>query len=257
MDPRVIYHNLNPHPALSPVPDPSNPSTAEEQKNHEAQYRQLLIQGALAVLLPTEDLENACLRTLVADVIADSILGNSIGGRVCDGWFIWATIAKVVGVVKARTESKATAEELEIGTRSRLEKFGLLSAENEVTDTERSKYNRRLTLSNTFWRILQYCYLAFMTVRFVILGVVTAYSQSSRSSTSKIPSATGVSPIATGEEAPRMVRPIVEFRMFGLISEVFDVSSRMPWVGGCLALLQQQLVKGPMRVGATNGILDQ
>ena len=229
-----------------------------EQQKHEAQYRQLLIQGALAVLLPTEDLENACLRTLVADVIADSILGNAIGGRACEGWFIWATITKLIEVVKARIEPKATGEELEVGTRSRLEKFGLLSEKDEVTDTISSRHRRRSALSNTFWRILQCCYLGFMTVRFVMLGLVAAYSQPLRSvGTSKTPGPTGGSPIAPKVGAPRKVGPIVKFRSFGLISEVLDLSSRMPWVSGFLALLQQQMMEGPMRVGATDGILDQ
>ena len=217
-----------------------------------------MIQGALAVLLPTEDLENACLRTLVADVMADSILGNTIGGRVCEGWFIWATISKLLEVVKARVEPKARGEELEAGTRSRLQKFGLLSEQDEVTDTKSSRHSRRSTLSNWFWRILQYCYLAFMTVRFVMLGLIAAYSQPSRSlSTSKTPGLTGGSPIATKVEAAHKVHPIVQFRAFGLISEVLDLSSRMPWVSGFLALLQQQMVEGPMGVGATDGILDQ
>ena len=217
-----------------------------------------MIQGALAVLLPTEDLENACLRTLVADVIADSILGNTIGGRVCEGWFIWATISKLLEVVKAKVKPKARGEELEVGTRSRLEKFGLLSEKNEVTDTKNSRPSRRSTLSNLFWRILQYCYLVFMTVRFVMLGLIAAYSQPSRSlSTSKTPALSGGSPIATKVEAAHKVRPIVQFRAFGLISEVLDLSLRMPWVSGFLALFQQQMVEGPIRVGATDGILDQ
>ncbi len=217
-----------------------------------------MIQGALAVLLPTEDLENACLRTLVADVIADSILGNSIGGRVCEGWFVWTAITKLIEVVKARIEPKATGEELEVGTRSRLERFGLLSEKDEVTDTKSNRHSRRSTFSNTFWRILQCCYIAFMTVRFVMLGLVAAYSQPLRSlPTSKTLGLTGGSPIAPQVEAAHKVRPIVKFRVFGLISEVFDLSSRMPWVSGFLALLQQQMMEGPMRVGATDGILDQ
>ena len=191
-------------------------------------------------------------------MIADSILGTTIGGRVCEGWFIWATISKLLEVVKAKAEPKARDEELEVGTRSRLEKFGLLSEKNEVTDTKNSRHSRRSTLSNLFWRILQYCYLAFMTVRFVMLGLIAAYSQPSRSlSTSKTPALTGGSPIATKVEAAHKVRPIVQFRAFGLISEVLDLSSRMPWVSGFLALFQHQMVEGPMRVGATDGILDQ
>ena len=177
---------------------------------------------------------------------------------MCEGWFIWATISKLIEVVKARVEPKATGEELEVGTRSRLEKFGLLSDKKEVTDTKCTRFSRRSTLSITFWRILQYCYLGFMTVRFVMLGLVAAHSQPLRSlSISKTPGRTSGSPIATQVEAAHSVRPIVQFRVFGLISEVLDLSSRMPWLCGFLALLQQQMMEGPMRVGATDGILDQ
>ncbi|KAL2043119.1 hypothetical protein N7G274_004179 [Stereocaulon virgatum] len=253
-DSRVIYHNLNPHPALSPVPNPANPSTAKEQQDHEAQYRQLLVQGALAILLPTEDLENACLRTLVADVIADSILGNSIGGRICEGWFIWSIITTFVDVVKARMAPETTGEELEVGTRRRLEKFGLLSRKSKSTDGKSSNHSRKSMFSSLFWRILQYFYLAFVTARFVIFGLVTACSEPPRSLTT---SRTPGSPIAAKVEPPFKPRPIVSFKVFPLISDLLDVPSRMPWVSGALALLQHQLIHGPLRVGATDGILDQ
>ena len=68
----------------------------DDQARNEAMYRQLLVQGALAALLPTEDLENACLRTLVADVIADTILEKSIGGKVSESWFLWSMVSKAV-----------------------------------------------------------------------------------------------------------------------------------------------------------------
>ena len=187
-------------------------------------------------------------------MIADSILGNSIGGRICEGWFIWASITKFIDVVKARIEPKATGEELEVGTRSRLEKFGLLSEENQSTDRNLSNHSRKSTFSSMFWRILQYFYLAFMTARFVILGFVTAYSQPPRSSTTlKTPG----SPIATKVEPLRKPRPIISFRVFPLISDLLDLPSRMPWVSGSLALLQHHLIYGPLGVGATDGILDQ
>ncbi len=132
-NPRVIYHSLYPQPALSPVPDAATPLTVAEQSEHETQYRQLLVQSALAVLLPTEDLENACLRTLVADVLAESILGNAIGGKSSEGYFIWETITKIVTLVKTRIQPKVTGKEIEVDTRSRLEKFGLLSERSEAT----------------------------------------------------------------------------------------------------------------------------
>ena len=252
-DPHVIYHNLIPHPALSPVPDPAVPSSLTEQREHEAEYRQLLVQGALAVLLPTEDLENACLRTLVADVIADSILGNSIGGRVCEGWFIWGGITKLVDMVKARIDPKATGEEIEIDTRSRLEKFGLLSEKGESKKAR--KHDRRSTFSSVFWRILQYGFLTFMTVRFVILGFITASSRPMRSTwTSKTSGSSEPWPIVEGRGLPR---PILSFKILSVMPVLLDLRSRMPWLSGSLALLQHQLIHGPFGLAATDGILDQ
>ena len=235
------------------MPDPAVPSTAIEQHEHEAEYRQLLVQGALAVLLPTEDLENSCLRTLVADVIADSILGNSIGGKVCEGWFIWGGMTKLVDDVKARIEPKATGEEIEVDTRSRLEKFGLLSEKGKSTEV--SKDDRRSTIASMFWRILQYGFLTFMTIRFIILGFITASSGPMRSTwTSKQAGSREGWPIDEKREAPR---PMLRFKILSVMPVLLDLRSRMPWVSGFLALLQHQLINGPLGLAATDGILDQ
>ena len=252
-NPRVLYHNLNPHPALSPVPNPAVPSICKAQQEHEAEYRQLLVQGALAVLLPTEDLENACLRTLVADVIADSILGNSVGGKVCEGWFIWGSITKLVDAVRAKIELKTTGEEIEVDTRSRLEKFGLLSEKDQGKAT--SQEGRRSTISSAFWRILQYGFLTFMTIRFVVLGFITASSRPLRSTWTSNPSRSSESwPMDKRMEAPR---PMLSFKILSVISVLLDLRSRMPWLSGSLALLQYQLMHGPLGLAATDGILDQ
>lgn len=254
--PRIIYHNLDHHPALSPVPDPAFPASEKEQHDHEAEYRQLLVQGALAVLLPTEDLENACLRTLVADVIAEIILGNSIGGKVCEGWFIWDSITKLVEVAKAKLDPKATGRQIEVDTRSRLEKFGLLADKSK--NEKANPHSTRSAFSSVLWRMLQYGYLAFMSVRFVILGFTAAYSQPLRSaSVTRTPTSTESSSIDTTVEPRHLPRPILSFRIFPLVSTVLDIPSRMPWLSGSIALLQHHLMHGPFRVGATDGILDQ
>lgn len=235
------------------MPNPAVPSTTTEQQEHEAEYRQLVVQGALAVLLPTEDLENACLRTLVADVIADSILSNSVGGKICEGWFIWGGITKLIDVVKARIEPKATGEEIEVDTRSRLEKFGLLSEKSE--SKEASQERRRSVFSSAFWRILQYGFLTFMTIRFIILGFITASSRPMRSTwTPKTPSSSESWPM---EERQGPHRPMLSFKILSVISVLLDLRSRMPWLSGSLALLQYQLIHGPFGLAATDGLLDQ
>ena len=171
---------------------------------------------------------------------------------------MWASITKFLDLVKAKIEPKATGEELEVGTRSRLEKFGLLAEKDQSTDRNLSNQSRKSTFTSMFWRTLQFFYMAFVIVRFVFLGFITAYSQPSRSSTrSKTPSLAGGSPIATTVKPPPKPRPIVSFKVFSLISTLLDLPSRMPWVSGSLALLQHHLIHGPLGVGATDGILDQ
>ncbi|KAI9684227.1 MAG: hypothetical protein M1829_003498 [Trizodia sp. TS-e1964] len=109
-DPRHIYHTLHPHPALSPVPLPSNPISVLEQQQNDASYRRLLVQGALAILLPTEDLENSCLRTFVREVLSEMILGSGLG-KVCEGWFLWEAISKLVEIHLSPRNSDARQDE--------------------------------------------------------------------------------------------------------------------------------------------------
>ena len=254
--PRVIYHNLYPHPALTPVPDTDIVAAVKEQQDHEAEYRQLLVQGALAVLLPTEDLENPCLRTLVTDVIAETILGNSVGGKVCEGWFIWESLTKLVEAVRAKAEPRATGEQIEVDTRSRLEKFGLLA--DKSTEKAPSTTLERSIFSSVFWRVLQYTYLTFLAVRFVIIGFATAYSTPLRSATTSKSGSTGEkSPMITKADSVRKIRPILSFKLLSLCSILLDLPQRMPWLSGSLALLRHHLTGRVLRVGATDGIIDQ
>lgn len=218
-------------------------------------YRQLLVQGALAVLLPTEDLENNFLRTLVADVIGETILGNSIGGKATEGWFIWGNIIRIVDVVKARIERKASdQEETESDSRSRLEKYGLLSEGGPGPNS--TKQAVRWMDSRLLGQMLQYLYLTFLVIRFLVLGLVlglvATYTPSAQSSDSE-----ETRPMMKTMEAPKNTRPILDFKIFSLVSVVLNIPVRMPWLTGSLSLLQHQLINGPLRVGGTNGLLNQ
>lgn len=224
-----------------------------EQTDHETQYRQLLVQSALATLLPTEDLENACLRTLVADVVAEAILGNAIGGKLSEGYFIWGSISKIIAIVKARTEPKSTGKDIEVDTRSRLEKFGLLSERSKATRPPRDSY--RSTVLSAFWRVVQYVCLAFVAIHFIIQGFMAASGRPRRSSSTS--STTASSPIARPFHTKQAPRPLVRFKIFSLISSILDVPLRAPWLSGSLSLLQYHLVHGPLTLGGTDGMIDQ
>ncbi|OQE47422.1 hypothetical protein PENCOP_c001G08897 [Penicillium coprophilum] len=250
---RVLYHELNPNPSLSPVPDPGDPDTIAEQSENEAVYRRLLANGILAVLLPTEDLENRSLRALVVDVIADLILGNQVSGRACEGWFIWENIGKLAAQV-GRRQTQDETKSASGSPINRLEKFGLLSTDDELPDPSAS-------FSATWiWSLLQGIYLGYVFLRFIATGLFRVAS--SPGSSSHGVGASLALPINQKRDEMESTdgtskRPVLDYRMYSMVSQIMGIPSRMPWLSGLLALFQHLILAGPGRVGATNGILDR
>ena len=267
---RRIYHALNPHPALDPT------LTAQEQRDYESAYRQILIQGALAVLLPTEDLANACLRTLVSDIIADLILGRALADKVCEPWFLHGAVSKLVEIVTSRpmpASRPGTVNDQKIlqqeERRSRLEKFGLLTS-NTADEQNYSPKQRQSSLSAWFWRLLQYAFIVHQSLRFILVGlahahhlprrihqshhvdVPTSLSSSSQqvkrplSSTRRVSDADGPS-----------LRAVINYRIFSCISTILDLSVRMPWLASSLGFWQHLFSTGPGQYGAPNSTLDK
>lgn len=209
------------------------------------------------MLLPTEDLENACLRTLVTDVISEVILANSIGGTLCEGCFVWGSVFQLVEAVQATLKPRTNDEEAKTKTRGRLEQFGLLSGTEEETAGGSEKSRSRF--SSVFWRILQYCYLASIGIRFIIVEVFAAHSQLRRSSRTRRPSTSASSsPMASDFAPDDCLRPLLDFRILPLAAATIDLSRRLPWISGLVALIHHHLTRGALRaIGGTDGILDQ
>jgi hypothetical protein len=259
--PRRVYHALNPHPALDPALSP------QDQQAYEAAYRQLLIQGALAVLLPTEDLANTCLRTLVSDIISDLILGQALAQKLCEPWFLHGIVSKVVEIVTSRpTHAASDKKPLQSDTRqSRLEKFGLLSS-NMPARENYSSNQRQSSLSAWFWSLLQYAFIAYQSARFVLLGLAHAHHLPRRTRHHRLDGST-VSPsslkpptdstrhaLDPGGHAPRAV---LDYRAFSCMSAMLDLTVRMPWLASSLGFCRHVLGAGPGRYGAANSTLDK
>lgn len=253
---RALYHELNPHPSLSPVPEMADSDTVVEQSESETIYRRLLANGMLAVLLPTEDLENSSLRALVVDVIADLILGNQVSGRACEGWFIWETIGKLADQV-GRRQTQDDTEAAADSQINRLEKFGLLSTEDEHPEQSSASFSA----TTWIWNVLQGIYLGYVALRFIAMGLF-------RVASSPDPSSHGVDvpldlPIIQKRDEAKSSneimkrRPILDYRICSMISQILRIPSRMPWLSGLLALFQHLTLAGPGRVGATDGIFDR
>ena len=261
-----VYHALNPHPALTTTPrlDTNNMAKTTLEDN-ETVYRHLLVQSVLAVVLPTEDLENFSLRTLVTDIIADLILGQVIAEKMSERWFLEDTITRIVVIVKAHIEPKATGEELEVGARSRLEKFGLLSVK-AVANSRHSPKPHQSGLMSYFWRIMQYGYLAILFLRFTVVGILQARRLPSRvaarkgadpSSPSALSVLVPIMPQETGPVGDRPPRAVLTYRILAFLSTFLDLSTRMPWLASSLAFGQHLLTAAAGRLVSANSVLDR
>ncbi|KAK6601588.1 PXA domain-containing protein [Botrytis cinerea] len=175
VNPRQVYHSLWPFAPLSPVPLDEDPDTIKSQSNNEAAYRQLIINGVLAVLLPTEDLENDCLTSLVGQIFSEMILGNGIGGKACEPWLLWEGIMKIAEVIQARLP-KAKAQVRIDRSNSEITRPNLLDI--KAGNTKTSNFGK--SMQKYFWLILQYLFLAFAAVRAIFIAIATSSSLPSR-----------------------------------------------------------------------------
>ncbi|KFZ03684.1 hypothetical protein V501_09327, partial [Pseudogymnoascus sp. VKM F-4519 (FW-2642)] len=149
--PRNIYHALHPHPALSPVPDPTDPASIELQSANDAAYRELLARHLLHTLLPPTERDNPALMALVGSILADLVIEKAVE-RACEPGVIWEGIAKVVEGVAARGKSARRVDRGDDGS------------------------TRKGGWQATFWMVIQFAFLAFTAVRALVIAVATSSS---------------------------------------------------------------------------------
>ncbi|KAJ5938814.1 hypothetical protein N7466_001948 [Penicillium verhagenii] len=257
---KALYHEMNPHPGLSPVPDYADPDTITAQSENEAVYRQLLVHGTLAILLPTEDLGNDTVRVLVGDVLADLILGKAVGDRICEARFLYEVVTKLTEIMRHRKspENPGTSA----APANRLEKFGLLSTNEE---SARPQTASQSLAAVWVWNVLQSLYLGYVALRFIATGLFRVASNpgpgSSHGAGVSFPAATPESS-KDGFESPLSdkttnKRPILDYRVASMASQLLGMSQRMPWLSGFLALIQHLILAGPGRIGDTDGVFDR
>ena len=266
-NPRLIYHSLWPHPALSPVPDPANASTIALQKENEAAYRDLLVQGLLAVLLLTEDLENECLTSLVGGILSDMIIGNGIGGKACEPWLLWEGITKIIEVVQeqlAKSKKKGGKAESESEITEPKE-------ETVVTQTPPGQVDR--PVQRVFWLVLHYAFTAFMAARLIIFAIASSSSLPQRGKQFvKISTNTSASDhlqrpaspystrsfgsqMSTAKQAAR--QPIISMKIWPTVSMLIDLGVRIPWLCAALSFFQWGALHGPGHIGGVDGTIDK
>ncbi|KFY61084.1 hypothetical protein V496_05165, partial [Pseudogymnoascus sp. VKM F-4515 (FW-2607)] len=222
--PRQIYHSLHPHPALSPVPDPTDPASIELQSSNDAAYRELLAQRLLHTLLPPAERDNPALTALVGAIFADLVIEKAME-RACEPGVIWEGIAKVVEGVAARGKSARRVDKSDDGT------------------------TRNGGWQATFWMVLQFAFLAFAAVRALIIAVASSSSLPRRGI--RLSKSTTSPTTATGPT------PVLGMKMWSFLARQVELEERMPWAYGALALGQWVMLYGPGRMGAVDGVIDR
>ncbi|KAK2728835.1 PXA domain-containing protein [Colletotrichum kahawae] len=251
VDPREVYHALCPVAPLSPIPRPDQPETVAKQQENEAIYRQLLVQGVLAVLLPTEDLENDCLTSLVGQIFSELIIGNVLANRLSQPWLIYECLIILTRVLERKSEpiEEDVADAVQAGSAAPLPRPA----------------RRSWSIQGVFWSFVHWCFLSFAMIRLLVSTLAMSSSLPPRAdvaydekhevtgqlSDSKTPDLTGL------DEAQPVKTPIFAFKLWTCISDLIELDARMPWMSGTLSMLQLGAMKGPGRVAALNGPMDR
>jgi hypothetical protein len=254
VDRREVYHSLCPLPYLSPVPKLDDPQTVSRQQENERAYRLLIAEGLLSVLLPTEDLENPCLTSLVGQILAESIIGNIIANKASEPWMIWEGLSILVGSQKNQAARRDEAPLPQ--SRRRQPTNGSLK---KPTPPPRGI---SLTLQQLIISILQCLFVAFAFIRSLV--TILASSSSYPRRTARNSAYNGVSTSLNNGDSTRSfdsgqpVRvAIIDFKLWPCIFNLIELEIRMPWLYGALSLLQLGLSNGPGHICQYDGMIDR
>lgn len=217
------------------MPHPEEASKTELQRENEALYRQLLVQGVLSILLPTEDLENPCLTALVEQIFSELIVGNVIVNKAAQPWLLFEGICIIARVLQQKKKGKAVDGEA-------------LS----VSGTNR----RQWSVHGLFVSIITWVMMLITSLRSCFATLVAS---------SSLPSRRGRTDGAGGEiwnktpagKAVREPVPVLEFRLWTCLGNVSELGLRMPWLSGLLSLLKHGAVYGPGLIADVDGPLDR
>ncbi|KAI3336936.1 PXA domain-containing protein [Xylariaceae sp. AK1471] len=258
VDPHEIYHSLCPLPALSPVPRPSDKTSIQTQADNESAYRQFLVQGVLAVLLPTEDLENECLTSLVGQILSELVIGNLLIGKASEPWLIWEGLIIVTRLIRKKNNS----DDPDI-----LSNKATTAQDSSNKDDSANKDRRSWSIYQIFWSFVHWVFLMVGMIRLALSTVVLSRSLPPR----PCPGDVGLVEVTSPKEqkgtrppshkaethTQPMRVPLIDYHIWRCIGEILEVEARMPWLRGTLSMMQWIALKGPGRVATFDGTLDR
>lgn len=203
----------------------------------------------LAVLLPTEDLENECLTSLVGEILSEMIIGGVVAKKVSEPWMIWTGLTILSDVLQRKQK-----------------------------DARRSRVTRRnsagqgakgLSITGLFWSFVHYLFAFTTFVRVFVMTLATSRSLPSRGRAfslsfdestrhnvgSEKTKAGARSSAESSSEAAKT--PVLAFSIWSTISNWLEMDKRMPWLCGNLSMVQWLAIAGPGRVAGFDGVVDR
>lgn len=222
----------------------------ELQRENERAYRQLLVRAVLAILLPTEDLENPCLTSLVGEILSETIIGNVIANKASQPWLIWEGLA-----ILARNITE--------GKRRRPKR-----RDNDQPSS--ASAGRGFSVQGLLSSVIHWMFLAFVSIQFLVTTLVTAssfprrggrsFSENGDLTSQSSPGYTSTpdaSFLEKGDPVTSAKVPLVDFRIWPCIANLIELQSRMPWLAGTFSMLQLGLLDGPGRIGDVDRTIDR
>ena len=255
-----IYHSLHPLPALSPVPRAGDQASIQAQADNESAYRQLLVHGVLAVLLPTEDLENECLTSLVGQLLSELVIGNLVAGKLSEPWLIWELLIMATRLVSKKNDS-VHPDSVSNKTTSR-----------DVSSTRAPAHESKPPWSahQAFWSMVNGIFLLVGIIRLAFsigalswslpprpnISIARAVPEISRDTQQKHPQSVSHQAGIGARTQPEKIA-VVDFQIWRCLGDIFEVEARMPWLLGTLSMMQWVALNAPGRVAAVDGTLDR
>lgn len=204
----------------------------------------------LAILLPTEDLENNCLVALVGQIFSEMIIGDIVAKRLSEPWLIWEGLIILSRVVRERTNTAAG--------RPPTQHNGHVPPVSG---------RRGFSLKLLFWSVMQWCFVATGFIRLLVSTVASSRSlpPRTRHRTSQYEDMTGQKTEKESIHPTRLLEtrsgpikvPVLAFRIFPAASNLMEMGLRMPWLCGAFSLVHWMAVTGPGRIADVDGPLDR
>lgn len=258
---RAIYHALRPHHALTPIPN--SPDDLADQQENESAWCQMVVNRALALLLPYDEHQNPCLQVLVSEILAEMIFHNGICGKACENWLLWEGVTKVIYVLRPDLVPTQPVDQQPV---NQLKQFGLVSKDEDVTHPKnvRRPFD---ALSQGFWALMQSLWLAWGLLRSAVVLLMQASSLPARTTNvqysrlDNIADETSSMDVSSAEEqrasAASQNVPFLGLALWTCLSKLARLQERMPWLTGMLSLVQWLLLYGPGQVCCTNSRFDR